>query len=244
MTQTCSAMAGASLTLSTPFSNTLSQPFIVKFDRNNFPLWKTIVYTIIRDHRLEGYLNGKKPCPNEVISVERIAENEVVVIELQPNPKFEAWIVHDQLLMGWLYESMSESIASKVMGCKFASALWAALEELYGAHSKANMDYLYTKHQTTRKGAQPMTDCLKMKRMWADSLALAGDPYPEKHLISNVLSGIDMECLSIVLLLEHQTDLTWQELQGSLLSFDSKLERLGVVSRTSKTLGNPYASLA
>uniref|UniRef100_A0A803PAA3 Retrotransposon Copia-like N-terminal domain-containing protein n=1 Tax=Cannabis sativa TaxID=3483 RepID=A0A803PAA3_CANSA len=87
MTQTNSPMDAAPLTLSTPISNTLSQPFTVKLDRNNFSLWKTMVYTIIRGHRS-------------------------------------------------------------------ASALWTTLEELYGAHSKANMDDLCTKLQTTRKGAQ------------------------------------------------------------------------------------------
>lgn len=239
-----SLMTPSTITVNSPFSSTLSQPFSLKLDRNNFPLWKTMVFTIIRGHRLEGYLNGQKTCPAEYITVEPTEGGEIITIEEQLNPEYEAWIVHDQLLMGWLYGSMTETIASEVMGCKSASALWTALEVLYGAHSKANMDDLRTKLQTTRKGAQTMTDYLKMKRMWADSLALAGDPYPEKHLIANILSGLDMEYLSIVLILENRSDLSWQELQGALLSFDSKLERLGAVSPNSKTLNNFQANMA
>lgn len=205
------SMAPAQLPVVTPFSNTLSQPFSLKLDRNNFPLWKTMVFTIIRGHRLEGYLNGQKECPPEVLCVDRVDTNGASFTETQRNPEFEVWIVNDQLLMGWLYGSMSETIASEVMGCRSAHTLWTALEELYRAHSKANMDELRTKLQTTRKGAQIMTEYLKMKRMWAESLALAGDPYPERHLIANILSELDMEYLSIKLLLEQRTDLTWQE---------------------------------
>ena len=158
-------MAPTQLHVATPFSNTLSQPFSLKLDRNNFPLWKTMVFTIIRGHRLEGYLNGQRSCPSEMVSISRVDGNGAAVTEIQRNPEYESWIVHDQLLMGWLYGSMTEAIASEVMGCGSAHALWSALEKLHGAHSKANMDNLHTKLQTTRKGAQPMTEYLKMKRM-------------------------------------------------------------------------------
>lgn len=32
------------------------------------------------------------------------------------NPKYEAWLVVDQLLLGWLYNSMTLEIATQVMG--------------------------------------------------------------------------------------------------------------------------------
>ncbi|KAF4365947.1 hypothetical protein F8388_019191 [Cannabis sativa] len=59
----------------TPFSNTLSQPFSLKLDRNNFPLWKTMVNTIIRGHRLEGFINGTQPAPVEFIRTGPIVED-------------------------------------------------------------------------------------------------------------------------------------------------------------------------
>uniref|UniRef100_A0A803R2Q2 Retrotransposon Copia-like N-terminal domain-containing protein n=1 Tax=Cannabis sativa TaxID=3483 RepID=A0A803R2Q2_CANSA len=229
--------------ISTPFSNTLSQPFSLKLDRNNFPLWKTMVNTIIRGHRLDGFINGNRPAPPEFI---RTGEPNVDApgSGMDINPEYETWLVHDQLLMGWLYGSMTEAIASEVMGCQSALALWNALEELYGAHSRANMDELRTKIQTTRKGSQSMAEYLKMKRMWADSLALAGEPYPERHLVSNVLSGLDVEYLSIVVLIESQESTSWQQLQSMLLSFDGRLERLNTISASSKLVGNASANFA
>uniref|UniRef100_A0A803PQM4 Retrotransposon Copia-like N-terminal domain-containing protein n=1 Tax=Cannabis sativa TaxID=3483 RepID=A0A803PQM4_CANSA len=39
-----------------PFGSTLNHPFALKLDRINFPLWRTMVYVIVRGHRLDGYL--------------------------------------------------------------------------------------------------------------------------------------------------------------------------------------------
>lgn len=224
----------------TPFSNTLSQPFTLKLDRHNFPLWKTMVSTIIRRHHLDVFLNGSKPCQPEFLSPEGNEEGGVP----ERNPDYEFWITHDQLLMGWLYWSMTEGIASEVMGCNTAASLWTALEDLYGAHSRANMDELCTKLQTTRKGAQSMAEYLRQKRMWADTLALAGEPYPDNLLRGNILSGLGPEYLSIVIPLESRITLSWQELSSTLLSFDSKLERLGTFSSSSRNPDIPAANIA
>ncbi|KAF4370977.1 hypothetical protein F8388_002870 [Cannabis sativa] len=57
------------------FGNTLTQPFSIKLDRNNYTLWRNLVSTIIRGHRLEGYVNGTKPCPTEFVGAPGNGEN-------------------------------------------------------------------------------------------------------------------------------------------------------------------------
>lgn len=57
----------ASARIATPFGNTLSQPFSLKLDRNKFPLWKTMVNTVIRGRRLEGFINATRWAPQEFI---------------------------------------------------------------------------------------------------------------------------------------------------------------------------------
>uniref|UniRef100_A0A803P2C0 Integrase catalytic domain-containing protein n=1 Tax=Cannabis sativa TaxID=3483 RepID=A0A803P2C0_CANSA len=98
--------------------NTLTQPFSIKLDRNNYTLWRNLVSTIIMGHRLEGYVNGTKPCPTEFVGAPGNGENTP------------------------------------------ARSLWVALENLYGAHSRAKMDDTRTKIQTTRKGGTTMADYL------------------------------------------------------------------------------------
>uniref|UniRef100_A0A803PL25 Uncharacterized protein n=1 Tax=Cannabis sativa TaxID=3483 RepID=A0A803PL25_CANSA len=161
----------------------------------------------IRGHRLDGYLNGTKIRPDEFVTVTNDAGDSIPEV----NPAFEAWIVHDQLLLGWLYRSMTESIATEVMGCDSSAALWRALEILFGAHSKLKMDEYRTKIQTTQKGS------------------------------------LDIEYLPIVLMVEAKPTTTWQELQDTLLSFDSKFERLSAISGVPKTTSrspSPSANLA
>ncbi|KAF4393567.1 hypothetical protein F8388_023371 [Cannabis sativa] len=58
-----------------PFGNTLTQPFSIKLDRNNYTLWRNLVSTIIMGHRLEGYVNGTKPCPTEFVGAPGNGEN-------------------------------------------------------------------------------------------------------------------------------------------------------------------------
>uniref|UniRef100_A0A803Q6A2 Integrase catalytic domain-containing protein n=1 Tax=Cannabis sativa TaxID=3483 RepID=A0A803Q6A2_CANSA len=132
------------------FGSTLNQPFTLKLDINNFTLWRTMVVAIVRGHRLDGYLKGTLPRPQEYNSVTtNVDGSESVTDEI--NPAFEQWIVNDQLLLGWPYGSMTKGIASEVMGCDSSSSLWSALEALYGSHSKAIMDEYRTKIQTARK---------------------------------------------------------------------------------------------
>ncbi|KAF4375812.1 hypothetical protein F8388_014534 [Cannabis sativa] len=131
-----------------PFS-TLNQPFPLKLDRKNYVLWKTMVSTVIRGHRLEGFVNGTRPCPAEFIPTPATAEGEPG-FGVTINPEYEYWIVSDQLLMGWLYSSMTEGITTEVMGCDSSAALWKALENLYGAHLKSKMDDTQTLIQTTQ----------------------------------------------------------------------------------------------
>lgn len=118
----------------------------------------------------------------------------------------------------------------EVMGCSSSAELWSTLESLFGAYSKAKMDEYQTQIQTARKGATSMVDYLRQKRQWADVLALARDPYLESMMVSNVLSGLDLEYLSIVLLIDSKEKTSCHTLQDTLLTFDSKLDRLNTIS--------------
>uniref|UniRef100_A0A803P4I4 Integrase catalytic domain-containing protein n=1 Tax=Cannabis sativa TaxID=3483 RepID=A0A803P4I4_CANSA len=119
-----------------PFS-TLNQPFPLKLDRKNYVLSKTMVSTIIRGHRLNGFVNGTRPYPAEFIpTAQQYKESQALeLLSIQ-----------------------------KVMGCDSSAALWKALENLYGADSKLKMDDTQTLIQTTRKGILLAFDS-KMERL-------------------------------------------------------------------------------
>ncbi|TXG69253.1 hypothetical protein EZV62_004188 [Acer yangbiense] len=235
---------------SSPFGNKLNQSFAIKLDRQNFILWKTMVTTIIKGHRLDGHLYSTRPCPPEFLpspttpGVPSPTTPGVSDSGSCSNPEYEKWLVNDQLLMGWLYSSMTENVALSVMGSTTAAGLWKALENLFGAYSKSKANTIRTSIQTTRKGSSTMEEYLTQMKTWADSLAIAGDPYPENLLFANSLAGLDSEYMPIVVLIEAREHFTWQEIYDTLLSYDSKLEHINNVSAKGNLLSSPSAHLA
>ncbi|XP_062110090.1 uncharacterized protein LOC133821924 [Humulus lupulus] len=171
-----------------------------------------MVSTIIRGHRLDGYLNGTKQRPQEFISAGVATGNGTPSFGLRSNPEFERWIMNDQFLMGWSYDSMTEGIVTEVMGCNLATTLWRSLELFYVVHSKAKMDETRAKLQTTMKGSLSMAEYLRQMRAWGDILALASSMYLDSHLITNVLNGLDSYYFSILVKIEAKENITWKEL--------------------------------
>lgn len=62
-----------------------------------------MVNTIIRGHHLEGFINGSRLAPPEFVNTGIDGSD----LNMEANPEYEAWLVHDQLLIGWLYGSMT-----------------------------------------------------------------------------------------------------------------------------------------
>ncbi|MCI16097.1 glutamate receptor 3.6, partial [Trifolium medium] len=96
-------------------------------DRDNYPLWKSMVLPIIRGARLDGYMLGKKECPEEFI----IAADS----SKKFNPEFEDWQAYDQQLLGWLRNSMTIGIATQLLHCETSKQLWEEAQSLAGAHT-------------------------------------------------------------------------------------------------------------
>ncbi|KAI4331764.1 hypothetical protein L6164_016721 [Bauhinia variegata] len=82
--------------------NGLSQA-AVKLDRTNYVLWKSLILPIIRRYKLEGCIIGTKACPNQFVQEGG---------QQKSNPEFEEWRAQDQLLLDWLFNSMTIEIAS------------------------------------------------------------------------------------------------------------------------------------
>lgn len=74
-----------------------------------------MIFPTIRGNKLDGYLLGTKLCP-EVFIIEGF--------EQKINPAFEEWVTMDQLLLGWLSNTMSVGVTSQVLGCKTSQELW------------------------------------------------------------------------------------------------------------------------
>ncbi|KAL2506354.1 Chitin-binding type-1 domain-containing protein [Abeliophyllum distichum] len=125
----------------TPFSMNLTQAASVKLDRDNFLFWKNVIMPIVRGRGLEDYLLGTKVCHPQFVNSQDATETGTTV-EIIPNPEYSRWISVDQLLMGWLYASMTSEIVMRVMGCNNSSELWKAINENYGILNRSRVTFL------------------------------------------------------------------------------------------------------
>lgn len=78
-------------------------------------------------------------------------------------------------------------------------------------------------HKTT-KGISTMDEYLAKMKTLSDNLLLAGCPISTKDLVIQTLASLDSEYNPIVVQLSDKVDLSWVDLQATLLMYESRLE--------------------
>ncbi|KAI9185961.1 hypothetical protein LWI28_012373 [Acer negundo] len=217
----------------------LTQYGSIKFDRANYLLWETMIMPVIKGHKLDNYVLGTKLCPPEFLP--GTTPGSTVKIS---NPDYEEWISHDQLLLGWLYSTMNPDIASQLMKKSTSKELRGAAKELSGAHTKSRVIYYKGEYQKTRKVGMKIDEYLNTIKAFFDNLALAGSPISLPDLITQILSGLDVEYTPIVVQLSDKESLSWIELQTTLLTFESRLEQLNTCQNGGINLSQTTAHIA
>lgn len=162
-----------------------------------------MILLIIRGNKLEGFLDGSRPCPPKFNET----ENGQTI-----NEKFEEWHVMDQLLLGWLYRSLYLEIAAQLINCRTRQELWMNIQELAGSNTKAKIMWYKNELQRTRKGFLKMKEYLNKTKEFADNLQLAGCTYSLNDLFTQILSSLDSEYTPIVVQLTHtKEEMPWIE---------------------------------
>jgi len=152
-------------------------------------LWQSIVLPLLKSYKLDGHLNGKSPCPDHSIILPPSEEEPSGLV--MANPEYDIWDRADQLLVGWLSNSMTPDMAAQVMGYDTAQPLWEAVLDYYGVHSRSQEDHNRQMLQQTRKGSMKMEEYLSVMKKYYDNLQLAGYPMDLRSLISYTLAGLD-----------------------------------------------------
>lgn len=156
-----SAASGSGLKISQSSSNSFNLVAPIKLDKNNYLLWRSTVLSVIKGNHLEGFINGKNPCPPKTITASNGSE---------PNPKYEEWMITDQLLLRWLYSSINLEVAAQLINCKTSRELWSSTEEMAGAVTKAKELWYKGELQRTRKGFMKMQEYLAKTKSIADNM--------------------------------------------------------------------------
>ncbi|KAL5570881.1 hypothetical protein UlMin_020478 [Ulmus minor] len=206
----------------------LNHTFSVKLDGKNYLLWKSLVSPIIRNHKLEGYILGTKPCPPEFIrSTPGAGTAEATTnFRVGRDPGYKQWVADDQMLRGWLLNSLTKDVEVQVIGLDTSREVWKALGDLWEAQNKEQAsNILHLAIQTTKKGCRTIEEYLSIMKQLADNLATVGKAISLSDLISFVSAGLDAEYTPIVVQIKAKDAISWQELEATLLSFENNYKQ-------------------
>lgn len=109
-----------------------------------------MILPIIRGHNLEGYISGTNERPQE-FTASQVTEESGTSVGIIRNPEYNQSVSTDQLLMGWLYSSMTLDIAMRVMGATNSKELWTAIKESFGIQNKLRITFLTGELHKSRK---------------------------------------------------------------------------------------------
>ncbi|MFQ6658678.1 hypothetical protein Gotur_027828, partial [Gossypium turneri] len=93
--------------ISSVMSSLMSFPSIhnqltIKLTASNYLLWKTQFTPILHGNQLYCHVDGTASLAREVNGA--------------PNPAYQAWYIKDQLVLSWIFGSLSEPMLSQVVG--------------------------------------------------------------------------------------------------------------------------------
>ncbi|KAF8380637.1 hypothetical protein HHK36_028126 [Tetracentron sinense] len=151
----------------------------VKLDRHNYLLWRTQFIPLLKGYDLKGYVDGTIPCPPRILSA----------VDTTINPAYLAWQKQDQVLLGWLLSSLSETVLAQVVGLTSTRAVWQTLEKHYASRSRARIMQIRREIQTMRKGSLSMAEYFLRAKKLADNLAASGQPMLDTDLQQIMLSA-------------------------------------------------------
>ncbi|TXG53292.1 hypothetical protein EZV62_022461 [Acer yangbiense] len=102
----------------------------VKLDSNNYLLWLTQFKPLLKGYDLQGYVDGSFPCPTHFLPDSTL------------NHAYVTWQKQDQILLGWLLSSLSESVLAYVVGLSSSREVWEAIEKHFSSRSQSRIIFL------------------------------------------------------------------------------------------------------
>lgn len=98
-------------------------PCHTKLNTDNYMVWKVQITAYLKGQDLYSFVDGSLPSPPKLL-------------ETKCKPAYLSWHQIDQLLLSFLFVSLSDGIFGHVISSTTSSALWTSLESMFGSHSQ------------------------------------------------------------------------------------------------------------
>ncbi|KAJ4761435.1 hypothetical protein LUZ62_071810 [Rhynchospora pubera] len=192
-------------------------PIATKLSESNYLTWNSQITPLLHGYNLMRFIESPSPDPT------RTTTSGVLEI----NPEYIPWHRQDQLLLGWIRSSLTESIQSQVVSCSSTMDLWQTLQKLFSTNSRAHVLDLKRQLQSITKGDSSCSEYLQRLRHLADELAFAGVPLSNDELVSSAIRGLGSDYNPVVAAVSTTSRLepfSFVDLRGILLSHEALLK--------------------
>lgn len=178
---------------------------------------------------LLGYVNEATPRPPQTITVRQGGQTTETA-----NPDFLQWFQKNQLIMAWIYGTLSENALRIVYGLTTSQEVWHCLGQKYNRVSATRKLALQRKVQTLSKGTRTMSVYLTEIKTLCDQLDSIDTAISESEKIFGMLNGLGNEYESITAVIENSMDSlpapSLDDVMAKLISFDDKLQNYATSS--------------
>ncbi|KAJ3703988.1 hypothetical protein LUZ61_007693 [Rhynchospora tenuis] len=210
----------------------LNLPIATKLTRNNFLAWQSQIVPLLHGYDLFKFLDASSQ-PNPIIQTDT---------STQVNPEYVQWKKQDQMLLGWLRSSLSESLLAQVVSCTTTAELWSLLQSTFSASSQARLIELQQQLQGIKKGGSSCADYIQKLRSIADELAFIGSPVSDREMVNYTLRGLGSDFDPLVLAVTARSDpISLPDLHGLLLTSENRLAAQHTISNSLPATPDPTA---
>ncbi|KAL5718134.1 hypothetical protein ACHQM5_011070 [Ranunculus cassubicifolius] len=219
-----SSNSSSSNTISTPSSALSSTPALssltnvtyllpVKLEgATNYLVWRSQFNPLLTIYDLEGFLDGSSTCPKQLSPGENGSPAAV-------NLEYILWKKQDQILLSWIFSSLTEHVLAQVVGQTTSLGVWKTLATIYNSPSQARIMQLKYQLHTLKKGDLSMAEYIQKAKTVANNLAAVTSPVSDSDLTSNILSGLPSSYNAFVTSINTRIEpFSLEDLTGHLLN--------------------------
>lgn len=108
---------------------TAQSHFPIKLTATNFPVWRKQVISTLIGLGLDHFIDGSQEAPSKTLSTDAT----------KPNPEYRPWYRQDQILLGALLSSCSETIQPIVSSADTSRQVFKRLNDSYASVSRSRI---------------------------------------------------------------------------------------------------------
>ncbi|GAV62079.1 UBN2_3 domain-containing protein [Cephalotus follicularis] len=179
----------------------------IKLTSTNYLIWRSQLLALLRGYDLLSFVDGTTQPPMKTLD------------DGSPNLAYTAWQKQDQLLLSWLFSSLTESIYAQVVGLDTSRSVWKFLNSAFASQSQACIMQLRLSLHTLNKGADVMVTYLLKATSIADELVLALKPASDDDMVLYILGGLSSEyAVFVTSVTTRDSPISVVDLHGLLLN--------------------------